>query len=148
MTRHDTKQGKVHFWRLFKLRCNTLLFSNTNLVFLAQNLVLHTLLHVKKCNKPCPMRKMTLVRNTCFYVCFMNTKQKFSGKRLWDRPFYMSRHSIELVILKGSHSKTKLTTTILFYTMFTCPHTKSLFLFSCMCKPKLFILMSLLISVT
>ena len=28
-------------------------------------------------NKPCPMRKMTLVRNTCFYVCSMNTKQKY-----------------------------------------------------------------------
>ena len=64
-------------------------------------------------NKPCPMRKMTLVRNTCFLCMFHEHETKvFGGKRLWDRPFYMSRHSMELVILKGSHSKTKLTTTM------------------------------------
>ena len=56
----------------------------------------------------------------------------FGGKRLWDRPFYMSRHSMELVILKGSHSKTKLTTAM--------PYSlariqKNLVFISCMCNP-------------
>ena len=59
----------------------------------------------------------------------------FGGKRLWDRPFYMSRHSMELVILKGSHSKTKLIIQYHYTTLCSLAHIqKSQFLVSCMCS--------------